>query len=230
MAFKTGHSICKLKTCEPPGMLAMRVSKTGTWQAMTAEPQEVEIHFSSLVLESQHLKVEGKILNQAGGLALDGATPEISTGQNWWTMTWNEGEEADIFLLSLDFPVLEWKVELFVRLQPFFFPQLLFQEMLCWFSYGGLVCVPTLVSPVVQHFLYQVRIWCMQITLGLEIGHLPSGYSRTQLPPQMQSDGVKVTQRNQTTVHSGPPGGCWGTGGEDGSWGLGTPFGKAVCR
>lgn len=49
---------------------------------MTAEPQDVDIRFSSLVLESQPLKVEGKILHQAGGLALGGATPERCTGQN----------------------------------------------------------------------------------------------------------------------------------------------------
>lgn len=89
--------------------------------------------------------------------------------------------------------------------------QLLFQETLCWFSYSGLVCVPKLVLP--QYFLYQVSIQCVQVTLGLQTGYLPSRSSRAQLPLQVQSTKVKE-QRNETATQSRP----LGMGGWDCSW------------
>lgn len=153
---------------------------------MVAGPQEVG-NFSYLVLEPQHLKVEGKISNQEG--------PKPSPG---WSYAWKLhltglmecglkwGWESDFFFFNLGFPPrFKWKVELFARLQTFSFSQLLFPEMLCWFSHGGLVYVPEIVS--LQYFLYRVSIQCVQITMGLETGHLPSGTSRTQLPLQVQS-------------------------------------------
>lgn len=66
--------------------------------------------------------------------------------QNWWNVAWNEGEGAAFLLLNLNFPQVRVKFgALHEVLAPV--PQLLFQKMLCWFSYSGFVGVPTLVPP-----------------------------------------------------------------------------------
>jgi len=55
--------------------------------------------------------------------------------------------------------------------------------------------------------VYHVSVQCEQITLGLEVGYLASGRSRTQLPHQVQN-----TETNAEILdRMGLQGGLWGT-------------------